>query len=202
MAKHFYTLMIAALVLSATHNAEAQSFGIEMGTPIEALDVREAGSSPQRGFYYLETVPKPHSKLRSYTVTATEQLGVCAVTGLGNTHEGDPLGLKVRADFDSLKTQLAVKYGSAKTTAIIFPGAKWGDDNDWVKSINENERLHSAGWGKDSALKPRDNIMSIYLWVMASSPNEARIGLTYSFSSFETCKETTGLLNESDRDAL
>ena len=202
MTQPFLSLMVAALVLSLSHNAEAQPFGLEMGTPIEALDVREEGSSRQRGFFNLETVPKPHSKFVTYSALANEQLGVCEVIGWGTVHEDDASGTQVQSDFNSVKAQLVLKYGPVDTLSMLFPNAKWGEDNEWVKSIYENERLHSARWRTDDGLRLIDNITSISLRVSAFALNEAKLSLSYTFSNSENCYKGLGSTNSSDMDAL
>jgi len=74
---------LAALALSLTVTLAIPAeldhpFGIQMGQSVKSLDHARGAADNS---YDLRSVPRPHPLLSRYAVVATEQAGVCKITG-------------------------------------------------------------------------------------------------------------------------
>lgn len=195
------SLFVAIAFFALQNSAEAQSFGIEMGTPLNALNINEDFSFNSRrpGHYFVYTVPKPHSKFDTYQVVAGPQSGACQVIGYG---KNDQSGTTVRADFDAVKTQLETKYGKGEDAMSLKSDAQWTAEDDWFKSILAYERSHSTYWTEQVGTDLNNDILAISLIIAPLSDSEASLVLMYSFKNWGGCDIDGDVQAASDLDAL
>lgn len=92
-------------------------FGLHMGTPLNELGEMTKNG---RGELELSSVPKPHPFLQRYSVVATENAGLCEITGkAGPSTEV----VKINREFETIKRQLISRYGkpySAQENILLW----------------------------------------------------------------------------------
>lgn len=89
-------------------------FGLEMGQPIDELDidpVLENAGAGEEGLYVLDSVPKPMSQLESYAVVAYPSTGICEIRTISREFVSDSQGHNVRAAINALAEVIDSKYG-------------------------------------------------------------------------------------------
>jgi hypothetical protein len=148
-------------------------------------------------FYYVVTVPQPHSEFDSYMVKAAPEVGVCTVVGIGRDHENDRYGTSVRRSFSGLNSTLENNYGVNLNFDFIKNGALWDDPDEWVMSIRQNERDYVTFWNDDEGSDMPEGIQSISLTVNALSSYTAYVSLSYEFDNLEECMRIAESQDES-----
>lgn len=193
------TIILAGISLQAN----AQPFGIPSGTSIELLNVDAKPDVPlAKHWLALSSVPKPHSDFETYITFASPIVGVCSVAGISKTYKGDNSGTQVRSVFDKIESQLNAKYGEFSETKTISDDAQWAGENEWVKSIQENERVHYSSWGAAFGSNLTDNIFRIQLIVGGRDAATSQLYLQYTYRNFIDCDEELKNPESQDEDAL
>lgn len=190
--KRLFLLLAGISLLSS---ANAQPFGIEMGTSIRNLsDVQEIAS-----FTYRITPPRQHPEFETYVVRATPKQGVCQINAVGKDHRNDRYGRSVQRAFDGLRSQLDEIYGRSGFVDGLRPRALWNGTHEWVMAIRQNERVYQAAWDEEEGSRMRDNVESILMQVNATSASSSWINLQYRFNNHGACRTE---MDASHRDAL
>tara|TARA_R110000772_G_scaffold207903_1_gene318393 strand:+ start:269 stop:853 length:585 start_codon:yes stop_codon:yes gene_type:complete len=143
------TITIAIIFAAvSTFSAHADSaFGIEYGgeLPSGAVEKKQAGE------FRLSNPPKPHSLFESYSVTYTDETGVCYISAYSVTFENDKYGTKAKSAYDKLVKTLDKKYGpNGDNWEMLREGAIWDEADEFAMSLLQGDREHSQ-WFKPSA---------------------------------------------------
>lgn len=161
----------------------AQSFGLEMATPLENLPVlKDAGS----GKYYVDP-PNPHPEFEAYIALVVPETGLCKVAAVGKDHKNDRFGTSVRTAYSTLMDALESRYGKHASVDFIKNGALWDGSNEWVMSIRQNERYLSSYWDDEENSDMPEDVANIALEVRALSSDTAYVSLSYEFRNFAEC---------------
>ncbi|SCY36580.1 hypothetical protein [Thiohalorhabdus denitrificans] len=166
-------------------------FGIEMGMSIDKLNTADMKS---QGMIDLENPPKPHPKLKHYTVMHTKETGVCLVNALTGLVRNDKYGKDIKRLFKKLKGQLEGKYGDFEDLQYMDPDGLWDERDEWMMSINKGERQYASI--KENL---KGDIEYIDMQVLASGPSAGAIKIMYKFSNFEECDK---VISESSASTL
>lgn len=183
------------LMLLFGNFAHAQGFGINIGATLEELEVV---SDDGNGLYTV-TVPKPHNEFDFYTVMITPETGVCRVSGYGKTHSNDRFGTSSRRAFDNLRLLLEEIYGTHHFADFLRDGSIWDDQNEWVMSFYQNERVYQAIWDEEEQSNLKSEIKRIYMDMNALNSGDSWVYLRYEYNNHDRCTE---LLKNSDSDGL
>lgn len=159
-------------------------FGIAMNSPLADLDVLEDLGEAK----YIVNPARRHPRFDTYLVQATENLGVVWVKGISGTVEADAYGVQIRSLMNDVTTQLQRRYGRGEASDLLFPGALWDADREWVMSILQNERMVSHTWEPPKANLPVD-LASIYLGILARDRDAACLVLEYASTDLEKAQE-------------
>jgi hypothetical protein len=185
-------LRIAALamtMLSVTPLAQAQAFGVKMGTPIgqfgNAKMISDDGPQKQ---YSVPTLPSPHSEFETYTLSATAAQGICSVMGVGKDHAGDRNGTSIKSTFEELKTALISKYGEGREFNYLQASSIWDEPQDFAMSLRQKERTLSYFWVADAGTVLPKDLSGIILTASATDSSTTYLRLTYQFANFEACE--------------
>lgn len=170
----------------ALANERPSAFGIEMGLPIERLNIRYRGEANT----YVVVPPKPNDAFNKYIVLATPEGGVCEVTAITpRIDEDDRYGTVVMTRFNALSAKLAEKYGANKPQRTNS-----FDKNDlnsaphyFTMSIMTEERIVADIWSRRSNPALTPGLRSIILRVMANSWLNPFMELKYSFTNIGDC---------------
>jgi hypothetical protein len=198
MARRILPHILFVAGILAAPSASAQPFGISMGTQQASFLITERDIQP--GLHEVSSVPRPHSEFVKYFIVAGYEAGVCAIRAKGKFYSNDTEGKAVKAAFQTVKSQLDSAYGLSRTDYYIKPESDLGEDQLWVKSIAEYDRIHRAIWDLKSDAEMKNDVVAIALLVQAyASSEEAYLSLEYRFSNYEDCQKE---ITNSDVNAL
>lgn len=177
--------VIILTAISMPSPTYSQAFGVEMGQDVTTIgNYQKIGTN-----LYSVEVPQPHSEFERYVVRATDSHGVCVVRGIGKDHPNDRFGTSVRKAFRSIESVLENNYGSFLKNDFLRRGALWGDSNEWVMSLRQNERVFQSVWDNEENSTLPENIKSIILQVNATSSSSSWIALQYTYANVDQCDE-------------
>ncbi len=177
-----FTLLLSAFLAAGT--AAAGPFGLEKGQPKASVDAEPQGGQ----IYRLKTVPKPHPTFVQYSLQIGEKTGLCRINAGSEMFKNDSFGNEARRTFDAVKDQLVSVYGHADDQQFLRSGALWDEDNEWVMSISQNERVHSVWWTDSKGSKLKDGLRSVALFVGASGRDTSWVMIQYIFENADDCK--------------
>lgn len=163
--------------------ASAQAFGVVEGAPVSRY-----GGTPTGGRDQFEIkVPQPNSEFDSYVAYATPETGICAVAGLGRTHESDNYGYAVRSAFERLRLALRGRYGPSKDFDFLHSGSIWKDANEFGWSLYKKERSLSSYWDREEGSINLGSVDSIVLRAYGLESDKTYVSLRYEFTNHATC---------------
>lgn len=192
------SLIFFVVMLALPHVASAQAFGVKMGDSVARYGGRLAGDAKSPNYFRI-TVPVPNRAFESYTAYSTPETGICKVTGLGVTHQNDPYGSKTKQSFSGLQKGLRARYGASSDIDYLKSGAMWNEPNEWVWSIDKEERMLVSYWLPSAGSSLPPGVTGIKLETNALSPTEPYIVLSYEFANFARCLE---LMQRQDNQGL
>jgi hypothetical protein len=192
-----FTVALTILLCLSTTGASAQGFGIEMGMPVESLDILE--EIEKEPYTYAIAVPKPHSEFERYLVIAPPETGVCKVWGIGKNHDNDSYGTSVKAAFSILLTALESRYRDYKLYDFIRSEGIWDGPDEWVMSLRQSERTYIAFWTEDSKSNLSEGLEAISLGVMSLDRDTAYIVIQYEYDNIDEC---TQIIRDQDAGGL
>ncbi|WP_156878692.1 hypothetical protein [Roseomonas gilardii] len=171
------------LVLSCV-SAHSQPFGISEGTPRSAIKIEEE----VRPGWLRIVPPRKHPEFELFHVQITQETGVCRLSAAGITHSNDRYGRSVRSAFQEVREQLEATYGKSGLNDFLKTGALWKNDEEWVMSIRQNERIFQAAWGKPSGAPIKNGVTEVLLNVAALDQSKSYLRLQFVFSNFDKCE--------------
>lgn len=179
------TTYSATSLAQALTNERPSAFGIEMGLPLERLNIRYKGEANT----YI-VVPQPNDAFNKYIVLATPDGGVCEVTAVTpRIEEDDRYGTVVMARFAALSAKLAEKYGTNKPqrTNSFDKSDLNSAPHYFTMSIMTEERIVADIWSRRSNPALTPGLRSIILRVMANNWLNPFVELKYSFTNIGDC---------------
>ena len=175
---------IALILLLAPAAAQAGPFGVERGMPLSKLQVIKKEDQP---FYYEIRVPSPHPNFETYIAVVTPEDGLCKITGIGKTLEGDADGTIARSVFNELHSALSAKYGNSKDFDFLHANSIWNEPNEWAMSLKQNERSLASFWDREEHSNMPPDLSGITLQAHAVSSNGTYVNVSYEFSNSAAC---------------
>lgn len=191
--------LMAALALgcffSLAGMAVAGPFGTEMGQkPEQFTGLRKTDGGEHFALYFTDTLPKKNSFFPYYTLAFGKD-GLALVTGISKEYKNDAYGAAVREDYEIIKKQLTKKYGEPESFDFLKSQSIWSKDRDFAMSLFKNERRLESFWVKNLP----DNLESIHLYAMASSPSETSFLVVYEYKNFDKIRKADA---EASKDSL
>lgn len=189
----FISIVLAYTLLAfgVAQTSSAQAFGIQMGqNPAELAGaiLIENQTQGELKAYQMKTAPQPHSEFESYTIWATDDLGVCKVVGIGKDHSPDKSGYGIRNAYSELKGALTSKYGQGKEFDFLHGGSIWNEMDEFAMSLKQGERTLASYFDRDEQNELPDEIVAISLQAHATGSRTTFLMLQYEFENFEACK--------------
>lgn len=167
-------------------------FGLQEGLTLKNIeDMTGNNLTPVEGsvnLYTIKTVPKPDSDFDGYGLLISPTVGLCQIRALGKTMPSDSYGLNIIQKFEDLDQILTSKYGAGKKTDYLLPGSIWKEPQDWMMSLNKQERFLMKNW-KDTeqpAMK-NNNLTEIGIQARAVDSSSGYIYLEYDFKNTPAC---------------
>jgi hypothetical protein len=177
-------LLLVGLLLPSV--AGAQAFGVKMGDSVSKYGGRLAGSGNDPNYFRIN-VPTPNREFDGYVAWSTPETGICAVSGLGVTHENDPYGTKTKEAFFGLKSALASRYGASSDFDYLRTGALWNKPREWVWSVFKGERNLASYWLPSKGASLPADVSGISLSANAVSSTAPYVTLKYEFQNYDRC---------------
>ncbi len=148
------------------------------------------------GVYSTTAVPQPNPLFETYILRSPAGVGICKIVASGKTVENDAYGSEVRQIYGELKATLVERYGKPTDVfEFIKSGALWDSTAEWVMSLEQNERYHSAYWNLPGDAASNE-VSNIELEVESLSRDSAYVSLSYELSNFEKCASMTDRANK------
>lgn len=129
--RSFISLLLMTTICSIASAAEIDKpFGITMGQQLASFEVASRDKDARNSFV-VRSVPKPYPGITSYMITATDEVGVCAVSGYARLGDFNKMSRAIQI----LRDQISEVVGqptllpgdrTPETTAIWL----WGSPND------------------------------------------------------------------------
>lgn len=173
--------LVFALGCAPLTAAAAGPFGIEMGTPIERLDV--AKPSTHSG-YELNSVPKPDPAFVRYAVRAPSKFGVCMVKAMSETHLGSGTQAVERSRARLIE-HLSKLYGppSSQHDQPLVDAVRF----DARLPIEESDGKVGTVWSSDDGTPLPGNITTIILEVVSVDNNHYAFFVTFGLENESPC---------------
>lgn len=183
------TLVAAIIsVLGSSASAIASGpFGFEMGSSLQQYGPNEALKQP--GLYKLSKAPRMHSAFDFYILKHHPDTGVCMVRAVGRDVVTNNFGTQLRAEFDSIRGQIASVYGKSGLNDFLKSGSLWTEARYWMTGLAKKDRVLQAYWDKKSGSTLKDEISEILLTSLASSDEKGYVSLQYRFSNEGKCED-------------
>lgn len=189
----FLVLFISLLL---TSNAVAGPFGTEMGDAQEKFQglVPIPTSKMPGKIYAVPNLPKKHSTFSTYVLSFGNN-GLAGVFGVSENFTNDGYGIKIKNEYEKIKSQLTEKYGQPQIYEELNSGSIWDNDNEFVISLLKNERAHSCEWNKNLS----DNVSLIRLKILAISSDTTQLAIFYKYKNYDDIEKQQ---NEKEKDSL
>lgn len=159
-------------------------FGLHLGAKVSELNTDTDLSTPDNGFYYLQTVPSPASEFSQYAVVAFDEVGICEIRAVSDTFDSDSLGSATTAMVDDLAASLKSKYGEGEKVDFCGGGSVACEQQFWAMSIMNGERAYGYSWES-----PADEIRSINLSVTSDNLSRLSARLDYETGDKKKCED-------------
>ena len=184
------SMLVAVLVVYAACHipAQAESFGLAMGTPSNELDTIKDELAPP-GMLRLLHVPKLQAGYKTYLGQFSEDQGLCWAKAIGDDIPSDPKGEQARAAFAEEKSRLSKIFGEPKAFDFRFTGRADSDLENWMGAISQGDRYFAAIWKQEYGADLSENLISVGLVLNASSSDIAYISLEYTFENIDLCEQ-------------
>lgn len=182
--------VLASVLLLSLTTASAQTlapFGIKQGMSVAELQKLGAKPGSTPGYYTLDKAPTPNDAFDFYLVKASPKQGVCRITGIGKNISDDGYGTKTRAAFVAMEKTLIAKYGPADRKDTLSGSATYTNPNEWLRSIDEDERDFISFWDLASGSKLPSNIDMIMLSTRAMDATTGYLSLSYRLKNADAC---------------
>lgn len=155
-------------------------FGLYMGMPLEELsDTEDLGSAK----YRLDVVPKPHPSFDYYVVRVTPTFGLSWIKAVGNDIPTSAHGIQLQTAFEDLEQRLTTVYGRGKHTDFLFQDSTWDGLNEWMMSLERQERLFWTQWSKEVGSTMKDSLAMVGLHAQATDSLTGWLAVEYSFEN-------------------
>lgn len=177
-------IILLFVVLLSSISLFAGPFGLEMG-----MSLKDIGGNPIKtddGMYTVKKLPKSNPMFAYYLLQVDPEGGLYGVAASGQSIKCSPNGAQLKKQFDNLKQSLEKDYGKCMMMDMLLPGSTLNKENDWMKSIFQENRFYVARWSKylpGSHLT--SNLEAISLAISLSSENEGAIVIQYDFINSE-----------------
>lgn len=93
--------------------------------------------------------------------------------------------------FEKFHSLLAAKYGNSKNFDFVNSDTVWNKSNEWSWSLYKNDRHLTSFWDRGEGSNMPDRTESIQLSANSVHPGTNYISLSYEFSNFGACKQTS-----------
>ena len=178
-------LFISIFVVFISSMLFAGPFGLEKGMSLEQVKTACGGRDPVKidEGHYLITPLKPHPYFVKYVAWIDMKQGLNYIKAIGSDISTNGYGIELRSKFDSLEQSLSKSYGTCSRTSLLLPGSLWDDADEWMRSLEKNERYHFSTWDKKNGSTLPDDITAIALIANSTGTYSGYIVLEYEFSN-------------------
>ena len=146
----------------------------------------KAGDAPSSEvaeyFVGFHAVPNPHPDLITYRGLWCPKRGLTRISATSQEFREDSSAYRAQALYQRLKRQLASVYGPCGEVEEIDQHAVWGDNDEFVRSLLEDERIHHTRWTEAYGSQLDCEITQISLYISAESYDSSTVNLVYHFN--------------------
>ncbi len=155
-------------------------FGVTAGMPIDKL-IGLGFAVAGKQLYIGKRVPVQNDMFEAFVVFAGDKTGLCKITGNTKSISSNGTGAAVRAEFDSMVSLLAAKYGRPDINIdTLSAGAIWKEPGEWMMSLLKDERTLISAWTKQNP--------NVQVKAYSEYRSLGYLGVTYEFDNFDKCK--------------
>ncbi|HKM07178.1 MAG TPA: hypothetical protein VJ869_09320 [Sphaerochaeta sp.] len=163
----------------------AGPFGIEMGWTVEDLKNNGITFTTRKKTQNITTYdvfPKTtHPSFESYSVAIDDVKGVYKINIFGNDIETSIYGIALKEEYEKIKNQISITYGTPKSYDYLRSGSIWDEPNEWMKSLEKEERVLHSFWYP----VPKETIESIFLEAIALGSDSGYLFLSYQSNDID-----------------
>ena len=163
----------------------AGPFGIEMGWTVEDLKNNGITFTTRKKTQNITTYdvfPKTtHPSFESYSVAIDDVKGVYKINIFGNDIETSIYGTALKEEYEKIKNQISITYGTPKSYDYLRSGSIWDEPNEWMKSLEKEERVLHSFWYP----VPKETIESIFLEAIALGSDSGYLFLSYQSNDID-----------------
>ena len=163
----------------------AGPFGIEMGWTVEDLKNNGITFTTRKKTQNITTYdvfPKTtHPSFESYSVAIDDVKGVYKINIFGNDIETSIYGIALKEEYEKIKNQISITYGTPKSYDYLRSGSIWDEPNEWMKSLEKEERVLHSFWYPE----PKETIESIFLEAIALGSDSGYLFLSYQSNDID-----------------
>ena len=178
-------LMIVACGLCLVGSiASAGPFGLQMGQPVDDLDVEEAINSH---IYRLASVPEPHPTLATYSAIVHKETGLCKVRAVSEEIYTSSFGHQMRTEFTRIVDQIRKTYGDPKVFDFINHGSLWDDPRYFMRSLRSKDRRLVAIWDQEYDYTINEDVSGIMVEAKSLDDAVGVLNIEFEFSNISEC---------------
>ena len=171
----------------ASQNSRSGPFGIDLGQPMDQLELEAVNEGEDGSTRILSTVPKPVADIELVAVKGFAETGVCEIRGVSRDFESDAYGVQVKSAMAALAESLDSKYGKHKKTD------QCGSYNCefFQMNLRDGSQVHLYQWNEASGANLPEGMDEIALGANASQFNDTYYRLDYRLTDLERCSEAS-----------
>ena len=174
----------------------AGPFGLKKGLKKNDLKL---GDEVSPFIFEIVNVPQPHSAFPSVSAHFANKTGLFGVYALSSPISTNGAGLEVKSEFGRIQEKLTKTYGNPRKIDQVLPGGIYTEFNDWMMSIDTNERGYCSVWRKEDGLELPNKLQGISLDVYVEDQWTGHLQIDYAFVNF---KDGNDEVDELEDDAL
>ena len=156
-------------------------FGLQQGMKLDEIPFESEEVAPC--LYVFTNLPKNHSSFSQYILRITPNFALTWIKAIGKSMQTDAFGFQLSAQFEDFMGRLKKIYGESELTDFLIDGSCWDQPEDWMRGLECGERILGSRWAKDNGVDLPNDLTSIYLGAFASSSEEGKIVVEYSFEN-------------------
>lgn len=192
-------LLSFSILLCVVCNIYAGPFGLEQGMNLEQIQEACGGREPIKidDSRYFIVPAKQHPYFTKYVAWIDETQGLNYIKAIGSNISTNGYGFELKSKFDDLEASLSKSYGKSSKTNFLMPGSIWDDLDEWMKSLEKNERYYFCSWSKKNGSTLPDTLTGIYLSARAEDSYSGGVDLEYEFANHESIQTKKKAIEDS-----
>jgi hypothetical protein len=172
----------AAAAPAAAQDGPFGFYAGETHAQIVAAIGKAAIKSEKKNTLEVTAAPKPDAHFDSYTLIISPKAGLLKIVATGKDQDDDANGIKVRAEYAAVKTDITNIYGPAtESFDFIKSTSKHKGANEFILALANSERTLAAYWTKSAF---PNNVNSISLEADGLGSELGYLSLEFEFNGY------------------